>query len=78
MYLYTNKCQHIFQATIECGVFEDGNGPDLDLCMYSEHSVGTIFEKEDVPGSLKPLENGGFFQWNERLPLAGYSIDVPR
>ena len=76
VYFYTNKCHHIFQATIECGVFEDGtNGPDLDLCLYSEHLVGTIMETEDVPGSLKPLKNGGFFQWNERLPVVGQPMD---
>ena len=38
-YMYTNKCNNVFQATIECDLFGDG---DPDLCLYSEYTIADI------------------------------------
>ena len=80
MYVYTNKCNNVFQATIECGSkFGDGVGvsDDLDLCLFSEYKIGDAGDAvpEDVTGDSEPLPGGGYFVPNDKLPSAGQLID---
>ena len=72
-YMYTNKCNNVFQATIECGPFGDG---DPELCMFSEYKVGDAVP-EEVTGNRTsvPLQEGGYFVPNDELPLPGQLID---
>jgi hypothetical protein len=76
-YMYTNKCNNVFQATIECDLFGDG---DPDLCLYSEYAIGDIVtDCDDKNASVEicvPLPDGnGFIKVNDKLPVDGSIID---
>ena len=67
----------MFQATIECGLFGDG---DPNLCMLSEYTIGDIVmdcdEEEVLAEIFFPLADGnGFVKVNDKLPVDGSIID---
>ena len=66
-YMYTNKCNNVFQVNIDCGRFGDD---DPDLCLYSEFSRGTLVETPEQ-GS-EPLPGKGlYFLPNAAIPEDG-------
>ena len=66
-YMYTNKCNNVFQVNIDCGSFGDD---DPDLCLYSEFSRGTLVETPEQ-GS-EPLPGKGlYFLPNAAIPEDG-------
>jgi hypothetical protein len=75
VYLYTNKCNNVFQAIIECGLF----GDDPDLCLYSEYTIADIVadcdDDEVSAGTCEAVDDGVFFKKNDKLPVDGSSID---
>jgi len=82
VYLYTNKCNHVFQATIDCGFFGDGDGGnDLDLCSFTEFKIGDPVtecdEDEVLAGTCVALDDGVFLKKNDKLPVDDESIIDP-
>ena len=67
VYIYTNKCNNVFQVTIDCGNFGDN---DPDLCSFSEFSQGTLLATREPGSELLP---GGdlFFLPNAAIPVDG-------
>ena len=73
-YMYSNKCNNVFQATIECGLFGEG---DPELCKFSEYKVGDVVTEcdEGEVVCVPLLDGNGFLKINDKLPSAGQLID---
>ena len=67
VYIYTNKCNNVFQVTIDCGIFGD---EDPDLCLFSEFSRGTLVETPEQSSEPLPGREGLYF-----LPDAAITED---
>jgi len=57
MYVYTGCDNNVFQASISCGIFGDG---DQDLCLYQELKIGQLSDKETSSDSA-PTSDGNYF-----------------
>ena len=76
-YMYTNKCNNVFQATIECDRFGDS---DPDLCMFSEYTIGDIVtdcDDDEVSAGIcvALADRNGFVKANDKLPVDGSILD---
>ena len=68
-YIYTNKCNYVYQSTIQCGVFS----ADTDLCQFVEFSLGNV--TEGMGSESDALSEGaGYFTPNPTV-VEGEAID---
>ena len=65
-YMYTNKCNNVFQVNIDCGRFGDEN-----VCSYSEFSRGTLVETPEKGSEVLPGREGLYFLPNPAIPMNG-------